>query len=82
MSVKRQGARPLLAIVGGVVLWLVLAPAALAAFCPTTTNAKAFASAAELRRLVKQGEPVRRALPREQGSQPDDRLDQGRGQRH
>ena len=54
MSVKRQGARPLLAIVGGVVLWLVLAPAALAASCPTTTNAKAFASAAELRRLVKQ----------------------------
>ena len=50
----RQRARPLLASVGGIVLCLALAPAALAASCPTTMNAKAFASAAQLRSLVKQ----------------------------
>ena len=35
-------------------LCLVVAPAAVAASCPTTTNAKAFASAAQLRKLVRQ----------------------------
>ena len=35
-------------------LCLVVAPAAVAASCPTTTNAKAFASAGQLRKLVRQ----------------------------
>ena len=35
-------------------LCLVVAPAAVAASCPTTTNAKAFASASQLRKLVRQ----------------------------
>ena len=50
----RLGARSLPGIVGALVICLVVAPAAVAASCPTTTNAKAFASASQLRKLVRQ----------------------------